>query len=206
VLKVPIGVTIHSLNLQEFALAGRELMVVFDANFLIYFLDPKIQGGIGTNPRIDHLVATIQKTGERIIVPTPALSEVLVKAGNAGPKYLEIIARSKFFRVAEFGERAAVEAAAITRDAHAKGEKRGATVDANWAKVKFDRQITAIARVVGAAIIYTNDGQLAQHAKSIGIGAIGPDDLPDPPATPQIEMRLDPLEPEQVDPDDETGS
>jgi len=50
-------------------------MVVFDANFLIYFLDPKIKGGVGNNPRIDHLVATIQKTGERIIVPTPALSE-----------------------------------------------------------------------------------------------------------------------------------
>ena len=32
-------------------------MVVFDANFLIYFLDPKIQGGVGSNPRIDHLVA-----------------------------------------------------------------------------------------------------------------------------------------------------
>lgn len=39
-------------------------MVVFDANFLIYFLDPKIKGGVGSNPRIDCLVATIQKTGE----------------------------------------------------------------------------------------------------------------------------------------------
>jgi predicted nucleic acid-binding protein len=56
-------------------------MVIFDANFLIYFLDPKIKGGVGSNPRIDHLVATIQKTGERIVVPTPALSELLVKAG-----------------------------------------------------------------------------------------------------------------------------
>ena len=82
-------------------------MVVFDASFLIYFLDPKIKGGIGSNPNIDHLVATIQKTGERIAVPTPALSELLVKAGDAGPKYLEIVARSKFFRIAEFGERAA---------------------------------------------------------------------------------------------------
>jgi hypothetical protein len=35
-------------------------MVVFDANFLIFFLDPKVQGGAGTDVRIDHLVATIQ--------------------------------------------------------------------------------------------------------------------------------------------------
>ena len=92
-------------------------MVVFDANFLIYFLDPKIKSGVGSNPRIDHLVATIQSTGERIVVPTPALSELLVKAGDAGPKYLEIIARSKYFRVAEFGVRAAAEAAALEREA-----------------------------------------------------------------------------------------
>ncbi len=77
-------------------------MIVFDANFLIYFLDPRIKGGVGSNPRIDHLVATIQKSGERIIVPTPALSELLVRAGDAAAKYLDIITRSKFFRVAGF--------------------------------------------------------------------------------------------------------
>jgi predicted nucleic acid-binding protein len=177
-------------------------MVVFDANFLIYFLDSKIKDGVGNNPRIDYLVETIQKSGERIVVPTPALAELLVKAGKAGPRYLEIVARSKFFRVAEFGERAAVEAAALTREAIAQGDKRGATPKAEWAKVKFDRQIVAIARVVGANAIYTNDKQLALHAKAIGIEAIGMDDLPEPPTAPQLEMRLDPIEPEVSGEDD----
>ncbi len=177
-------------------------MVVFDANFLIYFLDPKIKSGLGSNSRIDHLAATIQKSGERIAVPTPALSEVLVKASDAGPKHLEIIARSKFFRVAEFGERAAVEAAALTREAISDGDKRGAVPEADWAKVKFDRQIVAIARVVGAKTIYTNDGQLAKHAKAAGIEAIGLDDLPDPPIAPQLELGLDPIEPEQTGEED----
>jgi len=178
-------------------------MVVFDANFLIYFLDPKIKDGVGSNPRIDHLVATIQKTSDRIIVPTPALSELLVKAGDAGPKYLEIVARSKYFRVAEFGERAAVEAAALTREAIANGNKRGASLDSDWAKVKFDRQIVAIGRVVGAKTVYTNDGQLAAHAKAAGLEAIASDDLPDPPVRPQLEMRLEPIEPEQSGDDDD---
>ena len=172
-------------------------MVVFDANFLIYFLDPKIKGGIGSNPNIDHLVATIQKTGERIAVPTPALSKLLVKAGDAGPKYLEIVARSKFFRIAEFGERAAVEAAALHREAAAEGDKRGTTPKALWAKVKFDRQIVAIARVVGAKVIYTNDDKRGKHAKAAGIDAFRLNDLPAPASVPQIEMRLDPIEPEQ---------
>lgn len=169
-------------------------MIVFDANFLIYFLDPKFKDDVGDNPRIDHLVETIQKSGERIIVPTPALSELLVRAGDAGPKYLDIIARSKFFRVVEFGTRAAVEAAALTRDAIARGGKRGATPGVEWAKVKFDRQIVAIARVAGAATIYTNDDQLARHARAIGIAAIKPQDLPEPPEMPQLEMQLDPDE------------
>lgn len=172
-------------------------MVIFDANFLIYFLDPKIKGGVGSNPRIDHLVATIQKTGERIIVPTPALSELLVKAGDAGPKYLEIIARSRYFRIAEFGVRAAVEAATLEREARSRGPKRGAAPDATWDKVKFDRQIVAIAKAVGAKAIYTNDDQLARHAKAAKLDAIALEDLPDPPTPPQIEMRLDPIEPEQ---------
>lgn len=176
-------------------------MVVFDANFLIYFLDPRIKGGVGSNPRVDYLVATIQKIGERIIVPTPALSELLVKAGDAGLKYLEIIARSKFFRVAEFGERAAVEAAALTREAIAKGSKRGATPEADGAKVKFDRQIVAIARVVGASTIYTNDGQLVRHAKAAGIEAIDLAGLPDAPVIPQLELGLDPIEPESSEDD-----
>lgn len=173
-------------------------MIVFDANFLIYFLDPKIKGGVGDNPRIDHLVATIQKSGERIIVPTPALSELLVRAGDAAPKYLDIITRSKFFRVAEFGTRAAVEAAALTREAIDKGSKHGATPDATWAKVKFDPQIVAIARAEAATTIYTNDDQLAKHARAIGMIAYKLDELPEPPVSPQIEMHLDPVEAEPL--------
>ena len=179
-------------------------MVVFDANFLIYFLDPKMRGGVGQDARIDYLVETIQKSNERIVVPTPVLSELLVHAGDAGPKYLDIISRSKFFRIAEFGTRAAVEAAVLTREAIAKGDKRGAAPGAEWTKVKFDRQIVAIARAEGATTIYTNDSQLARHAEEIGIRAVTRDQLPEPPMIPQLELRLDPVPPEaQVD-DDET--
>lgn len=177
-------------------------MIVFDAPFMIYFLDPKIQNGVGNSLRVDHLVATIQKSGERIVVPTPVLSELLVKAGDAGPKYLEIIARSKFFRIAEFDARAAVEAAALTCDALAKGDKRGATPEATRAEVKFDRQIVAIARVVGAMTIYTDDVQLATHANAAGIDVIDLASLPEPPTSPQLSLELEPPEPELEKEDD----
>ena len=47
-----------------------------------------------------------------------------------------------------FGTRAAVEAAAAHREAMLAGDKREGS-SASWAKVKFDRQIVAIAKVEG---------------------------------------------------------
>jgi hypothetical protein len=63
----------------------------------------------------------------------------------------------------------------------------------------------AIARVVGATTIYTNDAQLAVHAKDTGIQAITLDDLAEPPVVPQLEMQLEPIEAETTDLDDSEG-
>jgi hypothetical protein len=54
-----------------------------------------------------------------------------------------------------------------------------------WAKVKFDRQIVAIARVAQASAIYTDDKNLAATAKRLNIPCFGLPDLPLPPETAQ---------------------
>jgi hypothetical protein len=90
----------------------------------------------------------------------------------------------------------------MTRDAMRRGQKRGPTPDATWAKVKFDRQVVAIARVVGATAIYSQDPQVKLHAQEIGISVLSLDDLPDPPAPPQIELELSPPEPQETDEED----
>lgn len=166
-------------------------MVVFDATFLMLFLDPKVKDAAG-NPRVDYLVETLSKSRERIIVATPALSELLVGAGDAAPQYLDILNRSAHFRIEPFGTKAAVEAAAAIRDAKAAGDKRGKGVSAAWAKVKFDRQIVAIAKVNGASIIYSDDDDVAKLAKLVGITVTSLEQLPEPPTPPQIEMELAP--------------
>jgi len=104
---------------------------------------------------------------------------VLIGAGEAAPKYLEIINRSSRFRVASFGERAAVEAAAAHREMIDAGNKK--ETGEIWAKVKFDRQIVAIAKVEGADCIYSNDQDIAKYAKREGILVISIPDLPTPP-------------------------
>jgi predicted nucleic acid-binding protein len=152
--------------------------VVFDASYLVPLLDPRVKG-ISDNPRVNHLFRTLEKAKAKIIIPTPALSEVLIGAGDAAPKYLEIINRSARFKVVPFGERAAVEAAAAHREAIDAGDKKEG--GSSWAKVKFDRQILAIAKVEGAECIYSNDDDLVKLGKKDGIPVVLLDDLPEPP-------------------------
>lgn len=99
-------------------------MVVFDATILLPMLWHEVP--VPTNPhthqpidrfheRIDQLPRHLEETRTKIIIPTPALSEILVRAGTAGPEYLARISSESVFRIVAFDERAAVEVAAMTK-------------------------------------------------------------------------------------------
>jgi hypothetical protein len=133
-----------------------------------------------------------------VTVPTPVLSELPVRAGAAGPEYLETLNRSARFRIADFDQRAAVEVAAPTREAIASGDKRGGSASP-WAKIKFDCQIIAIARVAGATTIYSDDADIARFAKGAGIAVVRIQDLPLPPEGAQMKLTLAAAEDEQED-------
>jgi hypothetical protein len=160
---------------------------------LLYLLDPEAKPP--TSPetgepvshvkeRIAYLVTELEKSREKIIVPTPALSELLVRAGEAGPEYLDILNKSAAFKIVDFDQRAAVEVAAATREALGAGNKRGGS-ESSWAKVKFDRQIIAIAKVEGASTIYSDDGDIVRFSKNSGIAVVRLCDLPLPPESVQ---------------------
>jgi hypothetical protein len=100
--------------------------------------------------------------------------------------------RSAVFRIMPFDSLAAIEAAAMTRTAIDAGDKRGGS-EATWAKVKFDRQIVAIAKITQATAIYSDDADVRAIAAAEGIPVIGLAELPLPPQNPQIEMQLEPL-------------
>jgi len=154
--------------------------VVFDASYLVPLLDARVKG-VSDNPRVNHLFATPEKAKAKIIVPTPALSEVLIGAGDAAPAYLDILNRSSRFKIVPFGERAAVEAADAHRRAIDAGDKREG-LDSTWAKVKYDRQIMAIAKVENADCIYSNDDDLVRLGQKDGIHVVTLAQLPDPTA------------------------
>ena len=162
------------------------MAVVFDSSFLIPLLDPKVKGVGDIDARLDFLVRSLDKTRTKIIVPTPALCEVLIGANDAAPQYLDIINRSSRFKIVPFGTRAAVEAAAAHREALRAGDKKEGS--ASWLKVKFDRQIVAIAKVEGATVIYSNDDDIRRFSARDGLEVIGLESLPRPPDSPQGDL------------------
>ena len=82
-------------------------------------------------------------------------------------------------RIAPFGERAAIEAAARHREAIRTGDKKEGME--SWPKVKFDRQIVAIAQVEGAERIYSNDEDIYRFGRGEGLQVIRLEELEPPP-------------------------
>src|SRR4051794_7742514 len=168
-------------------------MVVFDASVLLFLFDENTPSSVpSAKDRVEYLIETLSEAGERIVIPTPALSECLVHAGPAGPEYLAILHKQACFRVASFDERAAIEAAVRTYQARQRGQPKGGNPDAAKAKIKFDRQIIAIATVEGATAVYSDDGQVCGYAREAAMQAFQLADLALPPEDPQITMTLEP--------------
>ncbi|MEO6016133.1 MAG: PIN domain-containing protein [Polaromonas sp.] len=120
--------------------------------------------------RLDHLLETVSKAGGVIILPTPAISELLVRTAEGTAAWLTALQRRSSVRVASFDLRAATECALIHRLAVAAGGKRKGTKSGeHFQKIKVDRQIAAIARVAGADVLITDDENLISVCAFIGL-------------------------------------
>ena len=165
---------------------------VFDANFLTLVLhpdadpphDPSTQQPVtAAGQRLALLLDNLSKQNERIVIPTPALAEVLVLVGPSGPEYVRLLDRSARFEIAPFDVRAAIENAQMLADAIAGGNKRSGLEDAPWQKIKIDRQIVAIARSRNIKTIYSTDRDIRKLAKDAGIEVRHLADVDPPPDT-----------------------
>lgn len=176
-------------------------MVVIDATILMLLLQPDARsprgpaGSVIERPvdRIEFLVAKLQKARAKLIIPTPALSEVLVRVDAGTAQVLvEKINGMAVFRIEPFDQRAAIEVAIMTRNSLDGGDKPGKRdPNATWAKLKYDRQIVAIASVAQAKTIYSDDKDLAAAAKRANIDVVGLADMELPPEEAQKHFLFD---------------
>lgn len=174
-------------------------MVVFDSTMMLLLMRPDVGTPIDANTgrpvehaeaRISALVETLEKQKNKIILPTPALSELLVRAGDDTQSLVNIIQKSPVFRIAPFDTLAAIEAAMMIGQAVNAGDKRGG-VNCSWAKVKYDRQIMAIAKVHRATAIYSDDEHIQSYAQAAKIEFIRLVDLPIPQEKRQAVLELE---------------
>lgn len=173
-------------------------MVVLDSSMLMLFLRPgagvptDASGQPVTDPkgRVEFLIEKLEDTRTKIAIPTPALSEVLIRAGAAASQHIvETLNKQVTFSIAPFDQRAAIEVAAMLRDELKEG-KKALKGDAVWAKVKYDRQIVAIAKVIGATTIYSDDRDIRAIAARANIPIVRVCDLPLSPKSLQGEFGL----------------
>jgi predicted nucleic acid-binding protein len=140
--------------------------------------------------RVDFLLATLQKAKRRVVIPTPALSEVLIRSGKEGLAYVHFLQKSEFFDIRPFDVISAIELSEINRRAIAEGNKT-AKGEAPYQKIKVDRQIVAICKIAGVKTIYACDKALMNCAKQAGLSVVGLHELPLPPPPPKEEVRHD---------------
>lgn len=153
--------------------------------------------------RLEYLTKTLSEAGSRVVVPTPVLAELLVGAGAARSDYLTEIQASSVFQIVPFDVKSAVELSFLL-DANSKPIKAKLSRVETWAKVKFDRQIIAIAKAQNIGDIYTDDEHLTSVAGANRISVHHTWDLPLPPQEKQITMEFPvPKEPPEEQDDDE---
>lgn len=162
-------------------------MIAFDNTVLSLMVFPDAEQHHGreavlveyARERVLELVRRIDGERERIVVPAPALAELLVTEDADVQDILTTLHGSAFIRVEGFDERAAVELAMRLRDARRAGDQREG-VPITKTEMKFDRQIVAIALVNGASVLYSDDTGVARFAAGCGLAVKRVADLPIP--------------------------
>lgn len=173
------------------------MIAAIDASVLLLMFDP--DAGVPRGPdgepverckeRVDYLVERLSKSGGHLLVPTPALSELLVGAGAAGQEWMSRLNNRRSIRIVPFDALAAVECAALARDRASRNST------SPRAKAKFDEQIVAIAKLHRAVEIYSDDDDIRKLAAA-DMTVIGIAELPLPPEAAQRSLGLEmPAEP-----------
>ena len=156
--------------------------VVFDSTYLIDLFIPRLQGD--KRVALDFLVAELSKTRGRIQIPSPCLTELLVRAGSARDKYVQQLGSSSAFEVISYDRRAATECALLLDAAWDSKTQKNITKT----KFKFDWMIVACAASRNVQRIYSDDVDILRCAAQVGIKTIKQADLPIPAELRQLRI------------------
>ncbi|MDD1509300.1 type II toxin-antitoxin system VapC family toxin [Pseudomonas sp. CNPSo 3701] len=153
------------------------MRIVLDTNVLVQALRNAKDGIVLVDPatgknvdraetRAEALVEQIDVRGGTVLIPTPVLAEYLVGVERSHhQQHLDIVNGVSCFEIVAFDQIAAVECARMVDD----NELKVLDPDAIKAKLRFDRQIIAIALANNADEIWTHDKGLYKKAQRCGL-------------------------------------
>lgn len=156
--------------------------VVFDTTYLIDLFNPRLHGD--KRAALDHLIEGLSKARVRVLIPTPTLTELLVKAGKARDEYVRQLGTGTAFDITPFDRRAATECALLLEKAWDSKLHKGVT----RTKFKFDWMIVACAASRGVNRIYSDDTDIRRYAADAGIQTIGQSELIAPSSSRQLKL------------------
>jgi len=175
--------------------------IVIDTNVLVQIMqnenakdlaDPET-GALITDGfrRAEALIERIETLKTVAVIPAPVLAEYLIGLEpNVYQAHLDIISGSAFIEVVPFDQASAIECAYLVNDQERKMMDPGAT----QAKLKFDRQILAIAISQGAKEIWTHDKTLFRRAASSPVAPKSLADIDPPPEQMNLHSDIEPSE------------
>lgn len=178
------------------------MTVLFDTSILLLAIFPDVKPPIDpatgnqlehAKQRIECLIRGLSRARTKIVIPTPVLTEILSGAGTAAGDYVRVLQQSPF-RIVAFDTRASIECADAIRRFGLKG--KGAANPR--AKVKFDRQIVAVAQVERVEMIYSDDEDIFKYGVQAGIRVIRSYELELPPEERQHKLDLEPIEDDEM--------
>lgn len=134
------------------------MSVVFDANILIDLFNENLKGEKRT--KLDFLVQNLIRSRTKVIIPTPSLTELLVRADKARERYLQKISSTSAFQSLLLIAAQHWNARFCSRP-HGQNPNNARFPTQNSS---FDWQIVAIATSRGATAIYSDDGDIERAA------------------------------------------
>lgn len=118
--------------------------------------------------RAEALIEHIEASKGTVVIPAPVVSEYLMGIErSAYQTHLDILGGTRSIEVAPFDQLAAVECAMLISNQ----EMKMLDPESRMAKLKYDRQILAIALASGAKQLWTHDQQLFKRANAAGLTA-----------------------------------
>ncbi|MGP3790314.1 type II toxin-antitoxin system VapC family toxin [Pseudomonas sp. B392_1p] len=154
------------------------MKIAIDTNVLVQIMQNEYAKDLcdpETGEVIDNAFQRAQAFIERVetlkgvvVIPAPVVSEYLLGIEHSHYQaHLDTLNSVKSIEVLPFDQLAAVECAMLVSNQ----EMKQLDPESKMAKLKYDRQILAIAVAAGAKEIWTHDKQLFNKAKAVGITA-----------------------------------